>query len=89
MSMKNAVTSKAASELMRNASTSLEELKLAFSTYLAEGVLTEEFVLSNERVLMNVVRDANVILRFCILHSLSSHRAVSSAMSYMPQGEDC
>ena len=87
MSMKNAVTSKAASELMRNASTSLEELKLAFSTYLAEGVLTEEFVLSNERVLMNVVRDANVILRFCILHSLSSHRAVSSAMSYMPSKE--
>ena len=36
---------------------------------------------------MNVVRDANVILRFCILHSLSSHRAVSSAMSYMPSKE--
>ena len=86
--MRNAVTPKAARELIDNASTRVDELKTVFKTYLTEGVLTEEFVLSNEKVLMNVVRDANVVARFVLLHNLTTHKSVSSLVSYMPSKEN-
>ncbi|CEF98260.1 WASH complex, subunit strumpellin [Ostreococcus tauri] len=83
--MRNAVTPRAAKELIENASTSVDDLKMAFNTYLTEGVLTEEFVLENERVLMNVVRDANVVARFLLLQNSTPHASVSLAQ--MPSKE--
>lgn len=77
--IRNAVTPKAAQELIENAVSSVSDLNVAFETYLTEGLLTEEFVLSNERALMNVVRDANVVARFLLLHNTTTHKSVSLA----------
>ena len=82
--LRNAVTAQSARDLVQRASTSVDELKTSFKRYLSEGALTEEFVLSNEKLLMNTVRDANVVARFVLLHNTMTHKSVSSCLSYMP-----
>jgi WASH complex subunit strumpellin len=86
--MRNAVTSRSARELIDRHNKIVEDVQSAFRNYLTEGVLQEEFVLTNEKALMNVVRDANIVARFLLLHRTSSHASVASAIScYAKQGD--
>jgi WASH complex subunit strumpellin len=85
--MRNAVTSRSARELIDRHNKIVEDVQSAFRNYLTEGVLQEEFVLTNEKALMNVVRDANIVARFLLLHRTSSHASVASAISCMPSKE--
>lgn len=41
--------------------------------YLAEGVMTDEYVTYNLTTMMNCVRDSNVALRWLILHRNTVH----------------
>ncbi|XP_060076742.1 WASH complex subunit 5-like [Ylistrum balloti] len=45
------------------------KLKQPLEKYLKEGVLTEEFVLDNIPKMMNVMREANVTVRWLMLHT--------------------
>jgi len=82
--LRNAVTPQAARDLVERSSKSANELKGLLTRYLTDGALTEEFVLSNEKLLMNTVRDANVVARFLLLHNTMTHKSVSSCLSLMP-----
>ena len=54
-----------ASKYARN----LERLQPVLEKYLQEGVLKEEFVLDSIPKLMNALREANVTLRWLMLHN--------------------
>ena len=54
-----------ASKYARN----LERLQPVLEKYLQEGVLKEEFVLDSIPKLMNTMREANVTLRWLMLHN--------------------
>ncbi len=41
--------------------------------YLAEGVMTDEYVTYNLTTMMNYVRDSNVTLRWLMLHRNTVH----------------
>ena len=45
----------------------IKELDNKIKDYLNEGVMTEEYVLKNIEILLNIMRDSNVVLRWFIL----------------------
>ena len=45
----------------------IKELDQKIKDYLIEGVMTEEYVLQNIEILLNIMRDSNLVLRWFIL----------------------
>jgi len=54
-----------------SAGTKIEKLTEDLVKYLKEGVLQEDFILDNIPRLMGLMRDANVTLRWTMLHCAS------------------
>ena len=48
--------------------------------YLAEGVMTDEYVTYNLGSMMNVMRDSNVALRWLILHRNTVHDKIKAVV---------
>lgn len=86
--MRNAVMFKVVRELIDNVLMCVGELKMVFKIYFIEGVFIEEFVLSNEKVFMNVVRDVNVVARFVFLYNLIIYKLVLFFVFYMLSKEN-
>jgi WASH complex subunit strumpellin len=64
-----AVPPAAARRLAERHAAAAKRLAGELPAFLAEGVLTEEFLLSNHEALMTAVRDANVTVRWLLLHA--------------------
>ena len=75
---------------------SLTRVRAAMGSYLAEGVLDEEYVLTHHDALFAAIRDANVTARWLLLHAfpvpgppLTPQRASGSASGVGPGRAAC
>jgi WASH complex subunit strumpellin len=54
----------------------LESVYEACNNYLIDGVLTEEYVLEKSTALMNCLRDANITVKWLMLHRKSRMKKI-------------
>jgi Hereditary spastic paraplegia protein strumpellin len=70
-----------------NAGTKVERLTVDLMKYLKEGVLQDDFILDNIPRLMGLMRDANVTLRWTMLHCAVLHPGETMLHAVLHPGE--
>lgn len=69
LALNNTIQSSNVKDCSSKHSRQLEKLITQLRQLLKEGVLTEEFLLDNMQKLTNLIRQANVTLRWMLLHT--------------------
>ena len=70
--LKNTIEKRNVDEVLARHATAIPKLNAELDTLLTEGVLIEEYALEHVRHIMNLVRDCNFTLRWCLLHRTTS-----------------
>ena len=66
----------------------IKSLDLKIKDYLNEGVMTEEYVLKNIEVLLNLMRDSNVVLRWFILQRNITKKSIRDIFNDKLENDD-
>lgn len=67
-------------EFARTYGTRVPELLVELRGFLSEGVLTQEFVLSNMAILVACLRDSNIALRWLLLHQNTTNKKLKDVV---------
>lgn len=75
-------------EFARTYGTRVPELLVELRGFLSEGVLTQEFVLSNNTSLVACLRDSNIALRWLLLHQNTTNKKLKDVVVAVAGGSD-
>ncbi|BBM98849.1 WASH complex subunit strumpellin [Marchantia polymorpha subsp. ruderalis] len=78
----------AASELVQRHTSKVTVLLSELGAFLSEGVLTQDFVLSNMSSLLSCLRNCNVTLRWLLLHRTTGSRKLRDAVAGNPAAQE-
>ncbi|KAG6548557.1 hypothetical protein Mapa_010045 [Marchantia paleacea] len=81
------ITISAASELVQRHTSKVTVLLSELGAFLSEGVLTQDFVLSNMSSLLSCLRNCNVTLRWLLLHRTTSSKKLRDAVVGNPAAQ--